>query len=455
MKKQVKWLGLACMTAVLGASLSACGGESNNHTADQTTGQPSAAAQPSDSGPAKPITLRFSWWGSDPRHQATLAAIEAYRKKYPNVTIEGEYQGYDGYQQKLMTQIAGGAAPDVVQFDNVWNQDLGNQGDVFVDFNQEADVDLTTFPEKVLQEYGTVNGKLIGLPMGTNGFGLDINKQFFETHGLSADTEWTWDSFIEAGRKIHEADKEAYLFSTDLAAMPIVVFDPYLRSKTGAYWLNDDYQVTASKEELADGFSLIKELYESGTLQPLGEAALFTSKLEQMPKFVNGQIGSSLEWSGTVGKYKAVLNENFAVAKPIKVKDGIDPSISFKPSMLLGVSSNSANKAEAVKFANWLLNDPEAALILTDQRSVPTSEAARQALVEADKIDPDIAKVVDFTSQDPAAAPPVLLSNAEVFEIEKDVLQKVAFASLTPEQAADELTERVQAKLDELKEKAK
>ncbi len=455
MKKPVRLLSMACILVLLGTSFSACGSNSNA-PADQSTGQSAVSSQSSATEPAKDITMRFAWWGSDARHQATLAAIDAYRQKNPHVTIEGEYQGYDGYQQKLMTQIAGGSAPDLIQFDYIWNQDLAVQGDNFVDFNTKADVNLAAFPEKVLKEYCTVNEKLIGLPMGTNGFGLDMNKKFFEKYGLSVDTEWTWDKFIEEGRKIHAKDKEAYLFCTDPSALPIVVFDPYIRSKTGAYWLNDDFKVTASKEDITEAFATIKELFESGTAQPLGETALYNTKLEQMPKYINGQVGSSLEWSGTVGKYKNVLKpENFAVAKPVTVKDGKDQSIAFKPSMLLGVYSKSQEADEAVKFANWFLNDQDASMILTDSRSIPTSEVAKKVLVDANKVDLDIAKVVDFTLKNPAAAPPVALSNAEVFEIEKDVCQKVAYSKITPEQAADELTSRVQAKLDELKAKTK
>ena len=68
--------------------------------------------------------MRFSWWGADIRHEATLAAIEAYEEENPGVQIEAEYQGFEGYQQKMMTQLAGGTAPDLVQIDNVWLMDL-------------------------------------------------------------------------------------------------------------------------------------------------------------------------------------------------------------------------------------------------------------------------------------------------------------------------------------------
>ena len=62
--------------------------------------------------PNEKVTLRFSWWGSTTRHQATLEAIELYESRHPNVTIEGEYGAFDDFYQKLLTQLAGGTAPD-------------------------------------------------------------------------------------------------------------------------------------------------------------------------------------------------------------------------------------------------------------------------------------------------------------------------------------------------------
>ena len=89
-----------------------------------------AVFSPADAGD---VTLRFAWWESDARHEATLAAISKYMELYPNVKIEGEYQGYDGYQQKLMTQFAGGTEPDLMQLDYYWNPQWVGQEDLFVD----------------------------------------------------------------------------------------------------------------------------------------------------------------------------------------------------------------------------------------------------------------------------------------------------------------------------------
>ncbi len=440
MNKSFRWLGTFCLIALLAMTISGYGRR------DALRAE------------AKPITLRFSWWGGDARHKATLAAIAAYEKKNPNVKIEGEYQGFDGYLQKLMTQLVGNTAPDLFQFDYLWKEDLAARGDNFLDFRKAKGVDLKQFPAKVLKDFCSIKGKLVGLPMGTNGFGVVINKPFFQKFGLSPDTEWTWDKVIEEGRRIHSQDKNAYLIAFDpggaAGGIGEYVLGNYIRSKTGKYWLGNNFNIAVAKKELAEAFRVMRDLYGSGAAQPLGEAALFDGKQEQNPKWINNQLGMLTVWSGSAGNFKqAIKPENFAVNQPIFVKGGKDHSVSFKPSLLLGISKGSPNAKEAVKFANWLLNDKEAALILTDQRSIPTSEVAKQTIVDANKVDSDIAKLVNYAVKNPATPPPVSAGNTQIAEILKDECTKVVFGRLTPEQAADELVKRVQPRLNELKGK--
>ena len=38
--------------------------------------------------PNEKVELRINWWGGETRHKATLAAIDAFMKKYPNITVK-------------------------------------------------------------------------------------------------------------------------------------------------------------------------------------------------------------------------------------------------------------------------------------------------------------------------------------------------------------------------------
>ena len=112
-------------------------------------------------------------------------------------------------------------------------------------------------------------------------------------------------------------------------------------SKHGYYWADDAaYTINATEADFVEAFTIVKELFESGAAQPLGEASLFTGQMEQNPKWLNGEIGFTIDWSGTIGKYKeSIGEENFAVAMPPFAKDGDNQKVQMKPSMVLAVSN--------------------------------------------------------------------------------------------------------------------
>lgn len=92
------------------------------------------------------VQLRFSWWGGDERHEATLAAMEAYEASHPGISLVGEYSGFDGYLEKLVTQLAGGTAPDIIQIDYAYLETLWSVQDNFVNFHEQNIVDTPPIP---------------------------------------------------------------------------------------------------------------------------------------------------------------------------------------------------------------------------------------------------------------------------------------------------------------------
>ena len=55
---------------------------------------------------ADKIELRFTWWGSDARHQRTQQVIDLWQKAHPNITIKGEFKEWNGYWDSLATTMA-------------------------------------------------------------------------------------------------------------------------------------------------------------------------------------------------------------------------------------------------------------------------------------------------------------------------------------------------------------
>jgi oligogalacturonide transport system substrate-binding protein len=226
----------------------------------------------------KQVTMRFSWWDGGARHKATLEAINPYQKNNPNVKIRAEYMGYDGYREKLFVQLSGNSEPDIMQVDFPWVVDIASQGDKFVDFSKEANIDLKQFSKNFLWEFGAANGKLLGLPTGANGFGLVINKKFFQKNNIPLTTEWNRDTLNDISEKIHQKDRGSYLLIASSISTVQYFFTKYFRSKNGKYWATDDYKLTCTNAELIDAFKQLKKNYASGVAVPLGEASLFEAK---------------------------------------------------------------------------------------------------------------------------------------------------------------------------------
>ena len=159
-KKYLAVLLSAAMFVTSAAVFTGCGKtEQENKTAGQNT-------ESSD----EQITLRFMWWGDDVRHQATLDVIEQYETEHPNVKIEAEYGGYDGYFEKLTTQLSGETAADIIQYNANTVSDLMEIGDVFVNLEDYADIlDTSDFNQEFIQNFSYYDGKMIALPTGING----------------------------------------------------------------------------------------------------------------------------------------------------------------------------------------------------------------------------------------------------------------------------------------------
>lgn len=185
MKKFFVFLAaLGCITA-----LSACGSAS------------SAKYTPPD-GSLDKCTLRFSWWGGDDRHEATLAAIKLWEQKHPDITITPEYGGWDGWTEKVSSQISGGTAPDVMQINYDWLVSLSPDGGGFYDLGLLTDrLDLSAFDDEVLS-FGRMNGKLNAVTVSVSGRGLFYNSDTFRKCGVSYPE--TWSELLALGEKMSE-----------------------------------------------------------------------------------------------------------------------------------------------------------------------------------------------------------------------------------------------------------
>ncbi len=432
MKKSVKRIMVVCILAIL--TLSIVGGLSIQ------------AAKP------KKVQLRFSWWGNDARHKATLKAIELYTKKNPHVEIMAEYGGFGTYYQKLLTQLAGRTAADIIQIDYKWVNDLASQGKLFVDMSKMSNkIDMSGFDKKFVKDQCAVGDYILGLPTGISVLGLIGNDSLLKEAGINIDQDWDWDKIIEEGVKLQKFDKNKHLLYMKTIHYYYLT-KVMLKQKTGTDFINDDYTLAFTKKDLVDVFSYIRKMIDLGVVPPLEETVLFDGgDPDQNPNWLQGQYAFNSNQASKLAAIIGASKFDIDVARYPVPKNAKNPGLITSPAQILTINKNSDHIDEAAKFVNWFFNDPEAILTLRDTRGLPAVKKAREILMKENLLDERVVRMVDVTLPFSGGAENALSLNQEIETIVEDYIHQVGFKKLTPEKAADNMMKDLNYKLQELK----
>lgn len=395
--------------------------------------------------------IRFMWWGGESRHKATLAAIAVYMKENPKVRITGEYGGFSGYQQKLLTQLAGGTAADIIQIDQPWLADLVSQGDLFVDLYKLKGLNLAGFDQAFLKTQCEWDKKLVGLPTGLNGLIYIANVDFLKTHQIDLKTQWDWDKLLEVGGRINRTDKNSHLLTMDLTHTQHMI-KMYVKQHHGiAQWVNDDFTLGFDKTMLSQAFTYYQKLLQSGAVPGLDETILFNGKTEQNPKWGSGQIGIAQNWVSANPIFYLNGKLTLDVMLPPVMKGAKTSGIVVRPAQLIVINKRSGNLGEVAKFVNWFFNNEAAWLALGTERGIPPTQAGLKTLEDHKLIDPNMAKGINLSLKNAGQPENALTTNKELITIFDEAIQKVGFGKATPEEAAEQMVRAYQKKLSELK----
>jgi multiple sugar transport system substrate-binding protein len=153
--------------------------------------------------------IRVSSWGSPEENQILVDLINEYNQAHPGVTAVLERTAFPDYVTKLLTQIAGGQAPDVifVEANNFVNFYLGGALEPLNPYIQADHFDLSVYYPQVIDRY-TVDGQTYIIPRDTAPIGVVFyNKKAFDEAGVPYPTDdWTWDDFVADGQKVMKRD---------------------------------------------------------------------------------------------------------------------------------------------------------------------------------------------------------------------------------------------------------
>ncbi len=390
-----------------------------------------------------PVTLRFTWWGSDARHKRTQQVIDLFTKAHPNITVKGEFKEWNGYWDSLATTVAANDAPDIIQMDELYLSSYAERG-ALLDLGTAAKhLSTADFDESALAT-GKVDGKQYAIPTGLAAYSIVVNTDLLAQYkvALPDDATWTWDDLKSLGAQVSKASggkvHGVQSWGFDTGGVNIWA------RQAGASLYDEKGSVSIPPAVLADFWQYRLDLAKQGVAPP--------------PSVTVERAGGALDQSGTATNTAAFgtwWNTQLAALTAVsgqKLKllrlPGEASAAYLKPSMFWSVSARSEHPAEAALFVNFLANTTEAGDVLLTDRGVPANTKVRTA-VTAKLADADKA-ASEYLGTIKTGPPPRVTPNGAsgIEAILKRHTEEVLFERQTPQQAAEGFIKELQTEID-------
>ncbi len=205
---------------------------------------------------------------TSPEAKVWDATVEAFKAKYPNITLKVENSCMEAYHQKLAALAAAGDLPDVMTLWPGGRSALIYENELAEDLYPFLGADKDKFvPAAVAPQW---DGKLYELPIGiTASHVMYVNTKLLSDLGLTMPK--TYDELVAMVPKIKEAGLYPILMSNkDAWVMQSCLFSALVGRIAGQDWLDAAIAGEASftDQEFIDSLALVKDLYDTGLLPP-------------------------------------------------------------------------------------------------------------------------------------------------------------------------------------------
>ncbi|TDL34257.1 extracellular solute-binding protein [Jeotgalibacillus sp. S-D1] len=389
------------------------------------------------------VELRMTWWGSQSRHDQTQEIIKKFEEENPDIKINSEFTGFDGYFEKMAAQAAGNNLPDIMQ------QNFGEYLNQYADKNLLAD--LTEFVEDgtinvegvsdTIMDSGVKNEQMLGIPTGTNALTAFYNVDMLEQAGVEApDENWTWEEYIDIAKTVHE---ETGKYGTRLME-PNNLFEYYLREK-GHKLFNEDGTALGYEDDqlLEDYFTMNKELVDAEVAPGYDTIAQIKGVEDEL--IVHGDAPFDFRWSNQATALDSASDQNLEMT--LLPGSNNTEGMYLKPAMLWSISENSEHKEEAARFIDFFTNSIEVYEISGSDRGVPIKEEIREEMsAELSETDQKVFDYIELVTENSSAIDSNFPGqSSEILATLQEIDELVMYGEMTPADGAADFRAKAEA----------
>jgi multiple sugar transport system substrate-binding protein len=391
-----------------------------------------------------PCEIRFAWWGSDSRHESTQKIIEAFEAENPDITVVPDFTDWDGYWDKLATSVAAGDTPDVITQEERYISDYSTKN-VLADLGTLG-IDTSKVDDGVLAG-GQIDGTQYGIPTGINAYAIVADPEIFADAGveLPDDTTWTWEDYVTTANAVSEGAGEGTWGTQDYGFNEAGL--NVMARQRGEVLFTPEGELGVSEETVADFFQVSLDLLEGGGQPDAARTVEYQAAGPEGSLLGTNQGAMGAWWTNQLGALSEASGHDLELLRMPGESAGERTGTYYKPAMFYSVSADTAYPEASAKFVDFMLNSQEAADIMLTDRGLPANTEVRAAIL--DGLSPTDQKVADFMAEiegeivDNPPVPPH--GSAELADIMERVNTEVLFDRITPEEAATQFIDEVNA----------
>ena len=354
-------IAAAGLTTVLAASLAACGGGGSGST--------------SDSGP---VTLKFQSLAFLPETQtATKKIVDDFNAANPSIKVDLVQGSWDNVHDQLVTQFAGGTAPDVIHDESADMTGFA-QGGYLADLGAGMDPAVKSAISPGVLDAVTVDGKVIAAPTVLQSYLVFANKKLLDEAGATVPTgpTMTWDQFAALAKQV-ETKTGTPGVGWGLKS-PTASFMNLGLGFGGTYFEGSgkDATIKVGDPEL----EVPKRIAAMAADGSLDKATLTQSGSDVLPSWYAGKFAMTVQGSYAAGSFGTDAPKGFDwVALPALA--GTSGAAQAANPQTLSVSADSKHVAEATSFVNFYMKAENLASIAEGETLYPATKDAQQAVI--------------------------------------------------------------------------
>lgn len=387
---------------------------------------------------AEEVTLEF--WELSVGEELMRSLLDKFERQHPGVRVRFQQLSWDFGLDKVITSIAAGNPPDLVELGTDWVPQFSSSG-VLLDVTEQVAPIKEQF---MLWDPVTYKGRVYGIPWLAGTRVLFYNRDLFAKAGLDPEKPpATWEELMKAAQAVDALGPGIYGFGIHVgeAYAPWQQFLPFAWGN-GAEVLDKEWT-----RSLMDQPPMVEALKFYQSLKPY-------SLVERQPQvnqlFAEGRVGVQISgaWNlAMIPRMNPTLN--FGVGLVPKPSHAKGTPASFAGGEMLVIFKSSRHHKAAFQLARFLAEEEQAMAIVEAQRNIiPTvKSAARQPYYAAHPEQRVFFEQVQF-----AAAPPAHPQWVKMQERITRAVEETVLNNRDPEEVLARLTGEINGLLQEPEE---